>query len=298
VIFVTGASGFLGTAVLGEIALRGRVAFGTVRRTPSTGSPHHLREIDLTLASDALAEHMEASGATTLIHLALVNRLSFDTTPSLAESQTEIIDRFVIAACKRSSTLRRVIIVSSSAVYGALQPGEQLLSEARGPAPNGQYGRSKLAQEQRWERANLQHPVVVARVFNITGPGEPPTLVCGALAERLAKLAEGSQLPLKSSESVRDFSDVRDAAAALLGIADMEGAPPSKVNVCSGKGITISDLARMIIKASGREVILAADGAGGESRSVGDPQLLTEQIGWRRRFSLQESASAVWSSTR
>jgi len=298
VIFVTGASGFLGTAVLAEIALSGRIAVGIARRAPSAESPHHLREIDLSLASDALAKDMEAFGATTLIHLALVSRPSFDTAPGLAESRTELIDRFVISACKQSSSLRRVIMVSSSAVYGALAPGQQVFSEARAPAPNSHYGRSKLAQEQRWESANLPQPVVVARVFNITGPGEPPTLVCGAIAERLSKSGHGSQLPLRNSESVRDFSDVRDAAGALLGIADMEGMPPSRVNVCSGKGITISDLARMIIKASGREVTLAADGSGSESRSVGNPQVLTEQIGWRHRFSLQESASAVWSTTR
>jgi GDP-4-dehydro-6-deoxy-D-mannose reductase len=281
-----------------EIAQRGRVAIAIQRRAPSVQSSHHFREIDLSLGGDTLGEDMRDFGATTLIHMALADRPSFDVTPDLAESQTEIIDRSVIDACKRSPSLRRVILVSSSAVYGALQPGEDSVTEAREPAPNSHYGRSKLAQEERWERANLPCPIVVARIFNITGPREPSSLVCGAIAERLAKLGKGSHLPLKNSESVRDFSDVRDAAGALLGVADLNETQSLRINICSGKGIPVSAIARMIIEASGREVILDADGSGGDSRSIGDTRLLAEKTGWHHRFSLRESASAVWSTIR
>lgn len=298
VIVVTGASGFLGTALLAELGLQDRTALGIVRRAPRAPSLHQIRVIDLSLESDALITQMETSGATTLIHAALPSRQSFEGATGVAESETENLDRVVLGACRRCSSLQRAILVSSSAVYGPLRPEEDRLAETRHPVPNSRYGRGKLAQEERWERANLPNPTVVARVFNITGPGEPPSLVCGAIAEKVGRLNRGAELPLRNSESVRDFSDVRDAAGALLGIADMEGIPPSRVNICSGNGITISHLARMIIAASGREVSLAPDGSGGESRSIGNPNVLIKRVGWRNRFSLQESASAVWLTAR
>jgi nucleoside-diphosphate-sugar epimerase len=238
---------------------------------------------------------MSESRAAILFHCALPDRTRFDTNPKGADSLTEQIDLNVIEACAESESIQCVVLVSSAAVYGQLHNSEDAFRETRLPDPVTQYGRTKLAQEQRMTAA-LGDRLAIARVFNVTGPAEPTSMVAGSLARRIAKAESQSVLPIYNSQSVRDFSDVRDVATALLQISRLTATAPRCFNVSSGVGTTILELAGLILTASGQKVKIAPDYLGAESRSVGDSQLLRSATGWRNKFGLQESATAVWIS--
>jgi nucleoside-diphosphate-sugar epimerase len=293
VIVVTGATGFIGHAVLDELARRSEVAVAIVRQQPATSSTHQFEPTDLATDFIRAGEILKQCAVTTLIHLALPPRERFQSEPQSAAEATRAIDTNLLRACLNSATLRRVILVSSSAVYGPLLPGEDAFAADRLPAPNSAYGRAKLEQEVRWTQASLPASVTIARVFNVTGPREPASLVAGAIAERLASLPERADLQLQSSESIRDFVDVRDAASAILTLSSLAPCNGS-LNICSGRGIRISSLAAMLVRVSGKNVNLLPDGKGGESRSVGRIGPIAEQGGWQPRFSLEESIRALW----
>ena len=294
-IAVTGASGFLGTAVLNELTSAAKPGLAVARRMPAGATPQRFAQLDLAHDTAGLRAELEEAGATALVHLALVPKTLFDLSPEMAQSGVEQLDRTVIEACRQSRSLRTIVLVSSAAVYGDHHPAGFRISENTRPAPGAAYGRIKLTQEERWRLAKLPCPLVIVRVFNLIGPGEPTSFVSSAVAERLAKLSDGDALPIRSSESTRDFCDVRDVASALLGVAELGAPAPSTINICSGEGTDIRTLTQMMVDASGRRIALAPDNAGKESRSVGNPDLLRSLTGWRRGFSLEQSIAVVWS---
>jgi GDP-4-dehydro-6-deoxy-D-mannose reductase len=294
-IVVTGASGFLGSAVLRETAIRGREGIGVVRRINEKDSHGRLLVTDLLESPDALKRGIAESRAGILVHCAIPNRESFDAYPASADSLTERIDLNVIRGCAESGYIRRIVLVSSSSVYGPLTTSENAFQELRLPTPVTQYGRIKLAQEKRWTAA-FGAALLIARVFNVTGPGEPSSMVAGSLAERIANSDSHTVLSIRNSQSVRDFSDVRDVASALIHISRLSSSTPRCFNVSSDVGTTVLELAELIRTASGRDIKIQPDYTGAESRSIGDSKLLRSRTGWRNKIPLEASVRAMWNS--
>ncbi|MCX6545117.1 MAG: GDP-mannose 4,6-dehydratase [Acidobacteria bacterium] len=144
-----------------------------------------------------------------------------------------------------SAMRTRVLIASSSAVYGAParhpeDEGSQPRSATacgsdQGPAtrqpidenaplePTNAYGISKAAIETAagsFRSVNGMN-IVVTRTFNLIGPGMPPRLFAGSLAAQIAAAERGAPSTIKVGrlDSSRDYVDVRDAVRAYLALA-------------------------------------------------------------------------------
>jgi GDP-4-dehydro-6-deoxy-D-mannose reductase len=86
---------------------------------------------------------------------------------------------------------------------------------------------------------------------------------------------------------VRDYLDVRDAAAGLLVVARL-GQAGEVYNLCSGVGVPLRALAEII--AEGRPIVEEPSRAraGDVLRLVGDPKKLSA-LGWAPRIPLAQS---------
>src|SRR5437588_10294322 len=86
----------------------------------------------------------------------------------------------------------RVLLVSSSEVYGRVTTGDLPIREEQPFAPVSPYAASKAAAEliglQAWLGAGLE--VVRARPFNHTGPGQRPDFVVPGLAKQVAQVVK------------------------------------------------------------------------------------------------------------
>jgi len=136
----------------------------------------------------------------------------------------------------------RVVIASSSAVYGATDHRNPL-TETVPLRPVTHYGITKLAQElialRYWRTDRI--PVIVARTFNLLGPGLSPLLACSAFAKQIAEgERSGANDPILTGDltAFRDFLDVRDAVHAYSLLAE-HGRPGITYNVCSGRPVSI-----------------------------------------------------------
>src|SRR5690606_28146161 len=87
-----------------------------------------------------------------------------------------------------------------------------------------------------------------ARLFFLYGPGEAPTRLVSSLARALVA---GEQADCSTGRIVRDFMDVRDAGAALAALAASEVTGP--VNIGTGRGTSIADIALTMGRLAGRE---------------------------------------------
>ncbi len=107
---------------------------------------------------------------------------------------------------------------------------------------------------------------VWCRLFYLYGEGEDSRRLVPYLHERLAA---GAPAELTEGTQVRDFLDVADAARMIveMAAAETEGA----VNICSGVGITVRQLAERIADEYGRRDLLRF---GARPHNVTDPPVV------------------------
>jgi GDP-4-dehydro-6-deoxy-D-mannose reductase len=138
-------------------------------------------------------------------------------------------------------------------------------------------------------------PVIILRVFNILGPGLPPSLACSAFARQIA-LAEArlgpSTITTGQLQSRRDFTDVRDVIRAYA-LAAEKGRVGSVYNVCSGKAVKIQKCLNELISHSRVPLQLAHNPAQLQKNDVplqvGSARRLQNETDWKPKIKLSKS---------
>jgi GDP-4-dehydro-6-deoxy-D-mannose reductase len=210
----------------------------------------------------------------------------------------------VLAAVARAGPATRVVTPGSSAEYGLVPASELPIDEHAALRPVGAYGVSKCTQSLlALAAARAGADVVVTRTFNLVGPGEPATLVCGAFASQIAAREAGIErgpIAVGNLDSQRDFVDVRDAVHAYV-LAALHGVSGEVYNVCSGTPTRISDILGVLIaKARTSIEVLPSTGAAPTDVPVqiGDRSRLVAATGWTQDFTLEQSLEALLVSRR
>lgn len=139
----------------------------------------------------------------------------------------------------RQAGVRRVVIPSSSGVYGESFYQQRLLDEATPCVPVGLYGISKYAAERTALRLGELWglDVVAARIGAVFGPWEHDTGLRDTLspfwqALRLARTGQAAVVPAEIAPY--RFVYARDVATALLHLATLPDPPHRVFNICSG----------------------------------------------------------------
>jgi len=147
-----------------------------------------------------------------------------------------------------------VILGSSAGVYGVLNPNQLPVKETAGCEPIDVYGITKLASEHISRLLGRRHgiPVIVARIFNIVGPGQDERHVCGRMAALLSINFNNAHatVTFRNLETTRDFIDVRDVVRALLLLA-AHGEPQSIYNVATGVETPIRSVLTELVELTG-----------------------------------------------
>jgi len=197
-----------------------------------------------------------------------------------------------ILAQSRDRSVERIVLTSSRSVYGEgryhcthcgadpVYPGSrsaEAMAAARWnpvcpqcgseltPAPTQEsdatqpasiYAATKLAQEDLIRVASeaLGIGYAILRLQNVYGEGQSlKNPYTGILSIFSTKLRHGSELPLfEDGEETRDFVHVSDVAEALARALTAEKAPDSVINVGSGIGASVREVAGLLSDALGR----------------------------------------------
>lgn len=196
----------------------------------------------------------------------------------------------------------RVVLVGSAAELGPVDPADLPVGEDYAADPIDAYGRSKLLATQcgMAERAPLH--VVAGRIFNVIGPGLPPTQAFGAFAARLAAPEpDPMELPVGCLDTRRDWVDVRDVARALVALG-IHGRPGQLYHVGTGSSRPVVDGLQHLIAASGRCVVLRNDPAllrrPGPIDSRAAIDRIVMETGWEPRISFEKSLDDLWRDVR
>jgi nucleoside-diphosphate-sugar epimerase len=253
---VTGASGFIGRALVARL----RASGCTVVALGRTGSllPEDTQHVRVdAFAPAALRAALHGRTFEILIHLAAygVGPDDRDTDTMLA---VNVAATGALVEAAAACGARGVVYAGSCAEYAG--GGDQLGEDAPVTTTNA-YGASKFAGGT-WgtvlaTRANISFCWV--RLFGVYGPGEAAYRLIPYLITRLRR---GESVDLTPGAQLRDFMYIDDAVTALIhaaGLAHREA--PGPFNLCTGMGVPIREVALAVASELGCPSSLLAFGA-------------------------------------
>ena len=180
----------------------------------------------------------------------------------------------------------KVVYASSSSVYG--HKLETPITEDAERNPINPYGKTKLEDEYLVEKySKLNTEIIGLRYFNIFGKGQTIEYA-GVITKFLDRINEGkSPIIFGNGSQIRDFIHVSDVAKANL-MAMNSKSSNLIVNIGTGNAISILELAKMIINASGLKIepIFAEALEGDIKKSLADISQAKKYFNWEPKIEL------------
>ena len=182
------------------------------------------------------------------------------------------------ALARRPQSPQAILIASSANIYGnaAVSP----IAETQAPAPTNHYATSKLAMEHMARTFEDRLPVVLARTFNSTGPGQSPSFLIPKLVGHYQQRSPVIELGNLAIE--REFNDIRMVCEAYLRLLG-QGQPGEAYNICSGKPYQLNTVVETLGQLTGHHPELKVNPAFVRANEVtrlcGDPSKLHQTVG-------------------
>ena len=295
-ILVTGSSGFVGRYLVRELCAQGAQVTGLDRVAPRATPEGWQFVLGDVSESQGIAPMLATLQPTHVIHLAgVLEQAGLDHAAQLngnVIATMRLLDAIIASRCAP-----RVLIASSSAVYGRARPEELPLREESPLRPVTPYGISKVAQEMVALQYHLSQQLWTVRVrsFNLIGPEQPAGFLPSDVARQIAA-AERGQAPavirVGSLLPRRDYTDVRDAARAYALLA-AHGTAGAVYNLCTGRSVAVKECVERLIELSSVPVQVQPEAskmrAGEISEQVGSRERLTQATGWQPQVAFEQS---------
>jgi UDP-glucose 4-epimerase len=289
--FITGAAGFLGSALANHLAMEGHQVRGL--DDLSTGSQEslspdvHFTRGDVrdrpklwTLLQDVdCVYHLAArvSVPESVLYPREYNEVNVGGTVSLMEAMRDV-------------GVRRVVLISSGAVYGF--HNTQPLEESAVPLPHSPYAVSKLAAEYYVHTIGDLYGIetVSLRVFNAYGPGQHlpashPPVIMNILRQAVR---DGTIVVHGDGLQTRDYIFLDDVVSAMIAASTAPNLDNLVINVGSGIETSVRELVStaMELTDSKAEIIYNPRTDPGVSRMCADLSLAKEKLGFQPHVGL------------
>jgi nucleoside-diphosphate-sugar epimerase len=242
-ILVTGATGFVGSALCRALRARGTGVIGAVRQEPGSG------EVGVGNIGPATDWRAALAGCHSVVHLAArVHVMADDDSDPLRAYRTVNVDGTVhLARQAVAAGVRRFVFVSSVKVNGEASTSRPFRADDV-PAPVDPYGQSKCEAEValRALAAETGIEVVIVRPPLVYGPG-----VKANFLNLIRLVRRGLPLPLGSIANRRSMVALDNLVDLLIVCTVHPQAPGHTFMVSDGHDLSIADLIRMIASALG-----------------------------------------------
>lgn len=245
---VTGGAGFIGSHLVTRLLELGHEVrvldnFATGRRS---NLDHVVSDVQLVEGDIRSYEraHTAVQGCEVVFHQAALPSVPRSIQDPLTSDATTVTGSLNILLAARDAGVRRVVLASSSSVYGAALDLPK--HEGIAPLPISPYAVAKLAAEG-YARALggvYGFETVALRYFNVFGPRQDPNSQYSAVIPRFINaLAEGrSPVVFGDGEQSRDFTYVSNVVDANLLAVDAPGVSGQAFNVAFGDRVSLNQL--------------------------------------------------------
>jgi len=256
---VTGGAGFIGSHLverllnLGhEVRVLDNLATGRRENLAACWGQIDWREGDLRSLEDV---EQATQGVEYVLHLGALPSVQRSIENPLETHATNATGTLHVLLAARQAGVRRVVIASSSSVYGDTPTLPK--REDMPPQPLSPYAASKLLAElygrMFWRFYGLE--TVLLRYFNVFGPRQDPTSPYSGVISRFITAALRCQ-PYTiqgDGEQTRDLTYVENVVTATVAASTAEGAAGQVINIACGRQTSILELTALIDQILGRQ---------------------------------------------
>ena len=181
-----------------------------------------------------------------VFHLAALIAIPFSYHSPDSYIDTNVKGTLNIVQAAKDLNIERVLVTSTSEVYGTAQYVP--IDENHPRQPQSPYSASKIGAdciaESFYRSFNL--PITIVRPFNTYGPRQSARAVIPTIITQL--LNGVSQIKLGDTTPTRDLLFVKDTAAGFINIAKCDALIGHDCNIATNSEISVEDLAKMIIE--------------------------------------------------
>src|SRR3954468_11635559 len=301
-VLVTGAAGFIGSHLTERLVRDGHEVRVLVRYNGRDDRGHLGRlspeiqerlEVHRGDLKDPEAVRKAVEGRAWVFHLGALIAIPYSYQNPLDVVQTNVVGTaHVLDAARANPSLERVVLTSTSEVYGTAQFVPITESHPlRGQSP---YAATKIGSDALGESYHRAFglPVAILRPFNTFGPRQSaraiiPTIISQALTRPVVRLG--------SLDPRRDLTYVKDTAAGFLAIAGCDAAIGRVVNIGRGDDLTIGELVDRIATLIGRPStvetgpVRVRPAASEVGRLLAGTMLAKELMGWSPKYTLDQA---------
>jgi len=299
-VLVTGAGGFIGSHLVDALHNEGadvtafvhynaRNDWGMLEGRYNDTTPN--LSVIAGDVTDALFVKKAVSEKEYVFHLAALIGIPYSYVAPESYINTNVKGTLNVMQACLDAGVKRVVHTSTSEVYGTAQYtpiDEKHPLQGQSPYSASKIGGDKIAES---FYCSFGLPVTTIRPFNTFGPRQStraviPTIITQALTSDTIKL--GSLTP------VRDLTYVADTVQGFIRFAESTKTVGKTVNTGSGRGVTIGELAEIILRRVNPNARIVCDEARVRPEKSEVMQLLCdnrsakELAGWEPRVSLEE----------
>jgi UDP-glucose 4-epimerase len=262
---------------------------------------------------DLLKNTMTKYKCSAVIHFAGLKSVADSVVQPLEYYDNNVLGSLRLIQAMQDANVRRLVFSSSATVYG--EPITLPFKEDHRVLPFNTYGRTKLMVEQMLgDLANSsdRFEVAILRYFNPVGAhesgliGEDPIGAPNNLMPFIAQVAVGrrphlnvfgSDYDTPDGTGVRDYVHVVDIAVGhLRALESLEKQRLIKVNLGTGRGTSVLELANAFSTVSGKDVpvVFAPRRDGDIACFYACPELAQHTLGWQATRDLNDMCRDTW----
>ena len=255
---VTGGAGFIGSNLVHALAEAGHEVrvldnLSTGHAANLEGSGAELIEGDLRSYERVLTA---AAGAEVVFHQGALPSVPRSIQDPLTTNAVNVEGTLNVLLAARDHGVRKVVVASSSSVYGDA-PGMPR-EESQSVAPLAPYAVSKLATEQYALVSGRVYGIdtVALRYFNVFGERQDPLSGYAAVIPKFIRLMLDGERPtiFGDGSNSRDFTHIDNVVQANLAAANEQAAAGFPINVAMGETHTLNALVELLNELMGTDL--------------------------------------------
>lgn len=300
-VLVTGADGFIGSHLVEELVKIGK----TVKAFSFYNSFNNWGWLDV-LPKEILDEVEVVTGdirdpyclknalcdAKEVYHLAALIAIPFSYQSPDSYVDTNIKGTLNVLQAAREYGLERVLITSTSEVYGSAQYvpiDEKHPFQGQSPYSATKIGADRLAES---FFCSFNMPITIVRPFNTYGPRQSARAVIPTIITQL--LSGKKEIQLGDLSPTRDFNYVKDTVNGFIKIAESHNTIGEEINIASQTEISIGELAEELITLINPRARIVCDQQrirpekSEVNRLLGSNKKIRELTDWEPQYSLQQ----------
>ena len=231
-------------------------------------------------------------GIDIVFHLAALIAIPFSYHSPDSYIDTNVKGTLNIIQAARDNKVKRVLITSTSEVYGTAQFVP--ITEIHPKQPQSPYSASKIGADAIADSfyRSFDLPITIVRPFNTFGPRQSARAVIPTIISQLLNGAQ--EIKLGDTTPTRDLLFVKDTVNGFLKIAQCDELIGHEVNIATQSEISVGDLAQLLINSINPNAKIISDSIrlrpekSEVFRLFGSNEKLKSYTDWNQKYTLDD----------